>query len=244
MSRVVAVIPARMGSTRFEGKALYPYRGRPLLYYVWSRVVRASQVDRVLIATDSPRIRAAVEEFGAEVKMTSRRHRTGTDRVAEAVANVRADIVINVQGDTFGLKPAVLDRVIETMKADRSIDYATLARPITRDTDLYDTNVVKLVTSADGRALWFSRLPIPFLQHPGPDARTSAFKYSGHIGVYFFRRRALREFADWPRSSCEKAESLEQLRILEHGRGIRVFSTRANIISIDTPTDLKKIERL
>jgi 3-deoxy-manno-octulosonate cytidylyltransferase (CMP-KDO synthetase) len=207
-------------------------------------VVKAAEVDRVLVATDSPRIRAAAEEFGAEVKMTSRGHRTGTDRVAEAVENIRADIVINVQGDTFGLKPAVLDRVISSMRADRSIGYATLARPITRDTDLYDPNTVKLAASADGRALWFSRLPIPYLQHPGPAARTSAFNYLGHIGVYFFRRRALREFADWPRSSCEKAESLEQLRILEHGRCIRVFSTKANIISIDTPADLKKIEKL
>jgi 3-deoxy-manno-octulosonate cytidylyltransferase (CMP-KDO synthetase) len=241
MGRVLAVIPARLGSTRFPGKALYQHKGKPLIYYVWSRVKCAKLIDRVLIATDSKEIRQAAEDFGAEVVMTSKRHRTGSDRVAEVAQQDRAGIIINVQGDTFGLQPTLLDRVIPTFQADRSLQYATLARAINSDADLFDPNLVKVVVADDGRALWFSRFPVPYLHSPGDQPRSEQFRFLGHLGIYFFRKRGLADFASWRQGRHEKAESLEQLRIMERGARMQVFLTRSRTISIDTPADLRKI---
>lgn len=240
-TRGVAVIPARLGSSRFAGKVLYPYQGRPLIYYVWRQVRKASLVDRTLIATDSARIAAAAASFGAEVVRTSRRPRTGTDRVAEAMKGISAQIVLNVQADCFGLRPAALDRVIAAMTDDRSIRYATLSRCIRTDEELFDPGVVKVVCNREGRALWFSRFPLPYLQQAASGHRCRQFRFRAHIGVYFFRRRALEDFAGWKRTALEKAESLEQLRILENGGVVQVFGTTARTFSIDTPQDLKKI---
>jgi 3-deoxy-manno-octulosonate cytidylyltransferase (CMP-KDO synthetase) len=241
MKQVVAVIPARLESSRFPGKLLYPVKGRPLLYYGWRQVTKAKRVDRTIIATDSREIAEAATGFGAEVIRTSKRPRTGTDRVAEAMAGIPARIVINVQGDNVALSPAAVDRVIEAMTADRSCLYATLARPIKTDADLFDPSLSKVVVDADGHALWFSRFPLPFLQHSERGTRAGQFKFMGHIGVYFFRPKGLEQFAAWKRTPCEKAESLEQLRILENGGKMRVFRTTARTISVDTPADLKKI---
>lgn len=241
MIRVAAVIPARLGSTRFAGKVLYPFKGRPLLYHVWRQVKKAQEVTQVWIATDSGEIAQAAESFGAEVIFTSRRPRTGTDRVAEAIANHSAEIVINVQADCLGLRPTLLDRVVCQMRRNHSVQYATLARPIGNDRELFDPGVVKVVVDQESRALWFSRFPIPFLQRLSPGPRSAQFGYLAHIGVYFFRRAALEAFAGWKQTRLEKAESLEQLRILEHGGSILVFKTTARTISIDKPEDLKKI---
>ena len=241
MKRVVAVIPARLDSRRFFRKVLYPYRGKPVLYHIWQQVRKAKLIDRTLVATDSVEVAGALEPYGVEVRLTSRRARTGSDRVAEAVTGMPADLVINVQGDTFGLSPAALDRVITAMRGDRSITFATLARSIRDDDELFDPGVVKVVTATDGRPLWFSRFPLPFLQNADSRARSTQFKFLAHIGVYFFRRQALAAFAGWKRTPCEKAESLEQLRILENGGIMRVFRTSARTISIDSPDDLKKI---
>ena len=238
---VAAVIPARLESTRFAGKVLYPFKGRPLLYHVWRQVTKAEEVGQVWIATDSGEIARAAESFGAEVIFTSRRPRTGTDRIAEAVADRSADIVINVQADCLGLKPTLVDRVVQEMTRDRSVQYATLARPIGNDRELFDPGVVKVVVDRNNQALWFSRFPLPYLQRPSSGPRSAQFSYLAHIGVYFFRRAALEAYAGWKQTRLEKAESLEQLRILENGGSIRVFRTTARTISIDKPEDLKKI---
>jgi 3-deoxy-manno-octulosonate cytidylyltransferase (CMP-KDO synthetase) len=240
MPEVVAVIPARLGSTRFPGKLLHPYKGRPLIYYVWKQVAKARLIDRVLIATDSAEIAGAAREFGAEVVRTSNRPKTGTDRVAEALRSRRGDIVVNVQGDCFGLKPALLDRVIRAMMQNRNIQCATLARAIENDEELFNPSVVKIAVDRPGRALWFSRFPIPYIQRPDERARSAQFDFLAHIGVYFFRRPALEAFARWKQSPFERAESLEQLRVLDNGGIIQVFKTRAATYSIDTPADLKK----
>ncbi|RKX25026.1 MAG: 3-deoxy-manno-octulosonate cytidylyltransferase [Candidatus Zixiibacteriota bacterium] len=237
---VVAVIPARMGSSRFPGKLLHPHQGKPLLYHIWNRVRKTRLIDRLLIATDSPEIAETAVSFGAEVVITSGHHRTGSDRVAEAVRGRRCRIVINVQGDTYGLSTATLDRVIKVMSADSRIRFATLARRIADDEELFDPGVVKIVTAADGKALWFSRFPLPYLQQPAAGVRARQFKYLAHIGVYFFRWQALEKYTSWKRSPLEKAESLEQLRILENGGCMKVFRTNARTISIDKPSDLKK----
>lgn len=243
MSEVVAVIPARLGSTRFPGKLLHPYKGHPLIYYVWKQVAKARLVDRVIIATDSREIESAAREFGADVVRTSTRPKTGTDRVAEALRSQSGDIVVNVQGDCFGLQPALLDRVVRTMLQKRDIKFATLARPIESDEELFNPSVVKVAVDRGGRALWFSRFPIPYIQKPSEGARSAQFGFLGHIGVYFFRRPALEAFARWKQSPFERAESLEQLRVLDNGGIIQVFKTRAATYSIDTPADLKKLRK-
>jgi len=242
--RVTAVIPARMGSSRFAGKVLAVHRDRPLLYHVWRQVCRCRTVNRVLIATDSAKIADAATGFGAEVVRTSKRPRTGSDRVAEAMRGRSASIVVNVQADCFGLPPTALDRVINAMTEDRNIKYATLARRIGSDQELFDPGVVKVITDHEGRALWFSRFPLPYMQKSTAGPRHRQFRFRGHIGVYFFRRRALDEYAGWKQTLLEKAESLEQLRVLEHGGIMQVFNTSARTFSIDTPEDMKKIAKV
>jgi 3-deoxy-manno-octulosonate cytidylyltransferase (CMP-KDO synthetase) len=238
---VTVVIPARLASSRFPGKVLRSFEGRPLLYHVWRQVVKAKEVNQVWIATDSKEIARAAEAFSAQVIMTSPRPRTGTDRIAEAMADRAGDIVINIQADCVGLKAADLNRVIRAMKRDRLLQFATLARPIRNDAELFDPHVVKVVVDRKDLALWFSRYPLPYLQRPTPGSRSRQYDYLFHIGVYFFRRGALEAFAGWKQTPLEKAESLEQLRILENGGAIRVFRTKARTISIDKPEDLKKI---
>jgi len=240
MAGVVAIIPARLGSTRFPRKVLHLYRGRPLLYYVWREVSRARRIDRVAVATDSREIVAAVREFGGEAVRTSARHRTGSDRAAEAAEKIGGRIIVNVQADNFGLTGAALDRVVARMEQDRTIEFATLAFPIGGAEDLADRNLVKVVASdREGRALWFSRWPIPLVRDAG-----ARYRHLGHIGVYFFRRAALRRYAEWPRTAAERAESLEQLRILEHGGRMLVFETRARTVSVDAPPDVAKLDTL
>jgi len=242
--KIIAVIPARINSRRFSGKVLYPYRGKPLLFYVWDEVRRARTVDRLIIATDQPEIKKAAEAFGAEVVLTSKKHRTGSDRVAEVVRKTGGSIIINIQADNFGLTGAVLDRAVKKMRQEKNLGFATLAFSIKEDSRLFDPNLVKVVIGREGRALWFSRYPLPFLQHAEENYRTRQFKYWGHIGVYFYRRKALETYAGWKRSPLEKAESLEQLRVLENGGLMRVLVTRSRVVSVDAPADLKELDLL
>jgi 3-deoxy-D-manno-octulosonate cytidylyltransferase len=237
----LAVIPARLGSTRFPRKVLYVWQGQPLLYHVWRRVERARTVDRVVIATDSREIELAALGFGAEVVRTSSWCQTGTDRVAEAHRKLGGDIVINIQADSFNLSPVVLDKVVAAMRKDRDIQFATIARPIRNDNELFDPNKVKVAVSADHNALWFSRFPIPYLQKAEEKPRWRQFHFLLHIGIYFFRATALRQYVRWPRTALEKAESLEQLRILEHGGRMRLFVMNMKSVTIDSPADLKRL---
>lgn len=244
MAGIVAVIPARLGSTRFPRKVIYPYRRKPLLFYVWNEVRKARLIDKVVVATDSREIERTVQAFGGEVVRTTSRHATGSDRVAEAVGKIGGRIIVNVQADNFGVRGAVLDRAVQAMRSDRRMNFATLAYRIEDEDELDNPNVVKVVVSKkDKRALWFSRLPIPYVRDGGA-ARTRAFRYLGHIGIYFFRRTGLQLFAGWPRAGAEKAESLEQLRILENGRPMTVIETRMRTVSVDTPEDVRKLDGL
>ncbi|MFH1687641.1 MAG: 3-deoxy-manno-octulosonate cytidylyltransferase [bacterium] len=240
--RTVAVVPARLGSSRFAGKVLFPFRGRPLICVLLAELAKSQEIDELLVATDSKEISRAVTAAGYVSVMTSKRHRTGTDRAAEAMAGRKADIVLNIQADNFGLKAAGLDRVIRQFQGD-SEPIGTLARPITDRDELLDPNSVKVVMNRAHHALWFSRLPLPYLQGVRQAQWPGHFRYWHHIGVYLFRRKALDQFAEWKRSALEKAESLEQLRILENGGRLRVYRTRSRAISIDAPRDLKKLER-
>ena len=193
--RVIAVIPARLNSSRFPRKVLHQYQGRPLLYYVYREVSRAKLIDKVIVATDSPLVAKEVEAFSGECYLTSKRHRTGSDRVAETARGVGGNIIVNVQADNFGLSGAVLDRAIARFKRDRTAEIATLARRINDDDDLFNPDIVKLLTDKNNWALIFSRFPVPYVRDIKETGRCRQYRFLEHIGVYFFRRPALARFA-------------------------------------------------
>ena len=241
--KVLAVIPARFASKRFPGKPLSPIAGKSLIQHIYQAASKSRLIDRVVIATDSPEIQKAVDAFGGEVVMTSGNHRTGSDRTAEAMEKIGGDIILNIQADHIGVSPAVFGRVIKAMLEDRKIRFATLAHKIEDEASLFDPNRVKLILDADDYAYWFSRYPLPFLQGVNGN-RLGKFDFFYHIGTYFYRKAGLKAFHSWPRSPLEKAESLEQLRILENRHKIKVFKIKNEILSIDTPQDLKLAEKL
>ena len=238
--KTLAVIPARMGSSRFPGKPLARLAGKPLLAHVWDAVGRAEGVSRVVIATDSAEIADAARGFGAEVIATRAEHPTGSDRVAEAatLAGGAYDVVVNVQGDQPLLDPASLTEALRALALDAGAKVSTLAA-YDGDRAAYESpHVVKAVCDLEGRALYFSRAPVG----GAPDAE-GRFRFLHHVGLYAFRADVLRSFAAWPPSPLERAERLEQLRLLEHGLKIRVALTARAIRGVDVPQDLAALER-
>jgi 3-deoxy-manno-octulosonate cytidylyltransferase (CMP-KDO synthetase) len=238
---ILAVLPARWGSTRFPGKPLHPIAGKPLIQHVWERCLQCSRFDEILVATDDERILKAVENFGGSAVMTSPDHPTGTDRIAEALRAVpQATHILNIQGDEPLIDPALIDRLAETMTADPSLDMATAANPLDpADPAVRDSNVVKVVTALDGRALYFSRSPLPFFRNP-----VEGLPVLRHKGIYAYSRGFLERFVAWPPSPLEKAESLEQLRALENGVSIKVLLTNDTSPGVDTPEQALEIERI
>lgn len=238
--KILAVIPARLNSGRFPGKALVLIGGQPLIQRLHKDVSRSKLIDRLVVATDSDEVFRAVRSFGGEAVKTSKRHRTGSDRTAEVMEKLGGSIIINVQADHLGLSGSFYDRIIKKMLEDRSIEVATIGSRVTEESTLYDPNRVKMIFDSSDNALWFSRYPLPFLQGGGTKENGPAtFDFYYHIGVYFFRKAALKKFSSWRRTKLEKAESLEQLRLLENGCKIKVFKTSTKLYSIDTPEDLK-----
>ena len=242
--KTVGVIPARMESKRFYGKVLYPYKGKPLLYYIYNEVSKAKRVDRFVVATDSQEIESEAREFGAEVIRTRGKYNTGSDRVAAVMQEIPADLYINVQADLFGLSCAVLDKVIRKLSPESNRKYSTLARKKRTARELNAHDAVKVCWKKSKEAGGFSRQPLPYLQSALKKTLSSQADYYYHIGVYFYRRQALKEFAGWQQTPCEKAESLEQLRILENGRNLQVFLTETKTVSIDSPADIYKLKGL
>ncbi|UCD17996.1 MAG: 3-deoxy-manno-octulosonate cytidylyltransferase, partial [Candidatus Zixiibacteriota bacterium] len=240
--KILAVIPARFASKRFPGKPLSPLAGKSLIERLYRETARSKLIDRIVVATDSRRIIKGVQEFGGEALMTSGKHRTGSDRTAEAWKKLGGEIILNIQADHLGVTGGMYDRVLARMLGDRSIEFATLAAKVDSEQVLFNPNRVKIIMNSTGDAFWFSRYPLPYLQGVN-GGRLDEFDFYYHIGVYFFRKKGLKQFAAWPRSPHEKAESLEQLRILENHRRIRVFKITSKIISIDTPEDLKQAEK-
>jgi 3-deoxy-manno-octulosonate cytidylyltransferase (CMP-KDO synthetase) len=234
---VLGVIPARFASSRFPGKPLVSIGGKPMIQHVWERVQRARSIHRVLVATDDDRIASAARQFGAEVAMTSPAHPSGTDRVAEAAAATDADVIVNIQGDEPLIEPAAIDLAVSTLLDVPGCRMATLKRRIEREQDVCNPNVVKVVTTLDGWALYFSRSPVPYAR----DGRTAYWK---HIGLYVYRRDLLLSYSALPRGPLEEAEKLEQLRALENGIGIRVAETGFDTIGVDTPEDLEAVLKL
>jgi 3-deoxy-manno-octulosonate cytidylyltransferase (CMP-KDO synthetase) len=239
MSAVTAIIPARWASTRFPGKPLVELCGKPLVQHVWERAGRAKLVGRVIVATDDMRIAEAAFAFGAEVALTSPRHATGTDRLAEVAKKLKSSsIIVNVQGDEPDIAPATIDRLVRALQGNPKLGMVTAANPVTDPADVHNPNVVKVVTDLAGRALYFSRSVIPHDR----DGR-GGIKYLRHQGIYGYRRKVLLDFVKWKPTPLEEAEKLEQLRALEHGVAIGVMLIKRGSIGVDAPEDLVRAER-
>ncbi|HZP42800.1 MAG TPA: 3-deoxy-manno-octulosonate cytidylyltransferase [Candidatus Binatia bacterium] len=239
----VAVIPARYHSTRLPGKPLAEIAGRPMICHVAERTRRARGLARVIVATDDVRIRDAVAPTGVEVVMTRADHPTGTDRLAEVARGLDADVLVNVQGDLPLLDPAMIERLAARMRDEPSLPMATLAAPIDDEAEWRSPHVVKVVVALDGRALYFSRSPLPFDR----DGARLAGEPCGwrHIGMYAYRRDVLLRLAALRPTPLERRERLEQLRALEHGIGIGIVEWTADppVIEVDTADDLARAER-
>jgi 3-deoxy-manno-octulosonate cytidylyltransferase (CMP-KDO synthetase) len=238
--QVVAVIPARFASTRFPGKALAEIDGLTMVEHVYRRASAASSIARVIVATDDLRIARRVAEFGGHVRLTKATHLSGTDRIAEVARTLDCDIIVNVQGDEPLIDPRAIDQAVAPLIADASVPMTTLYRRITQSAELDDSNVVKVVLDRAGFALYFSRAPIPFMCNPG-GGWPPLYR---HIGLYAYRRSTLLVLANLEPTPLERAESLEQLRALEHGIRIKAVETAYDSISVDTPGDLEEVRRL
>jgi 3-deoxy-manno-octulosonate cytidylyltransferase (CMP-KDO synthetase) len=230
----LVVIPARFSSTRLPGKPLLRQTGKYLIQHVYEQALKAERPSAVVVATDDRRIADAVHEFGGRVIMTRADHPSGTDRVAEVAAVVPAECIINVQGDEPELDPHWIDDLAALIDVPGT-DVATLAVPIQSMDAYQNPNCVKVVADDSGRALYFSRSPIPYVRDGQPDFAVDPPLQ--HLGVYAFRRAALTEFAQTPPHSLEQLEKLEQLRLLGTGRTIRVGRTSHTARGIDTPDD-------
>lgn len=233
---VVAVIPARYGSTRLPAKALADIGGVPMVVRVWRQVSMARSIERVIVATDDERIAVPVRAAGGEAMLTSAAHQSGTDRIAEVAGKVHADIYINVQGDQPFTDPSDLDAVAAPMLSDTSIDMATLATPIADLEEFRNPTKVKVVCDAAGNALYFSRSPIPYPR----DVEGVPVGALRHIGIYAYRRDFLLKFASLAPGKLEQLEKLEQLRALENGYRIRVVASVSPSLEIDTAEDLDR----
>lgn len=245
------VIPARHGATRLPGKPLVDIGGRPLIAHVWERA-QASAAAEVIVATDDARIAEVCRGFGAEVAMTRGDHHSGSDRIAEVSAARGWDdgeIIVNLQGDEPCMPPALIDQVAADLAAHPTVGMTTLCTPIGDAGALFDPHVVKVVTDAQGFALYFTRAPVPWHRDEfmGSRARLpAAVPFLRHIGLYAYRAGFLARYVGWPASALEKAESLEQLRVLWHGERIHV-SIAAEVPGpgVDTPDDVPLVlERL
>ncbi len=236
--KTAVVIPARYGSMRFPGKVLALLRGKPIVRWVWECAVK-SKADLVLIATDDERIYNTVEAFGGKAVMTSPNHPSGSDRIMEAVKDIDADIIINVQGDEPSMPPELIDRLIDLMSGSDAPDMGTVIVPCKREDVADNPNKPKVVISADGYALYFSRAMIPFLREGGTE-----MKVYRHWGIYAYQRAALERFVSLPEGNLEKCEKLEQLRALENGMRIKTIETTYDGVDVNTPEDLEEAEKL
>ncbi len=239
--KVAAFIPARFGSTRLDGKPLADIVGKPMIQWVYERAMASRLVDDVVVATDDERVVDAVKAFGGAVVMTSPEHISGTDRVGEAAAASKADIIVNIQGDEPLIEPAMIDAAVEPMIADPGLSVCTLMTRITDEREYMDPNVVKVVVDSKGFALYFSRSPIPFSKAPFKGGAPPLFK---HVGLYVYRREFLKKFTAMKPTPLEEAEGLEQLRVLQNGLRIKVVETPYNPVSVDTPEDLETVRKM
>lgn len=227
--KIIGVIPVRFFSKRLPGKPLLAIHGRPMIWHVYTRARKAKVLDRLIVATDDKRIFKVVKEFGGEVRLTSPRHLSGTDRVAEAVSKERLkpyDIVVNIQGDEPLLKGKMIDTLVSPFREKNTV-MSTLIHKASME-EVKDENIVKVVFDNNNNAIYFSRSPIPGWKH---------------LGFYAYTCGFLKKFTGLPQGKLEKIERLEQLRALEHGYNIKVMKTRFDTVGVDTQADLYKVRR-
>jgi 3-deoxy-manno-octulosonate cytidylyltransferase (CMP-KDO synthetase) len=237
---VIAIIPARYQSTRLPAKSLADIAGRPMIEHVFRRASEARLVDGVIVATDDPRIARVVDGFGGTAWMTRDDHQSGTDRLAEVAASLACRIVVNVQGDEPMLDPEAIDAVVRPLLADPGLEMATACRALRDAGEFLNSNVVKVIRSDAGRALYFSRAPVPWPRET-PDRPPTAARV--HVGLYAYRRDVLLRLAALPVAELERVESLEQLRALAHGIQIQVVETEYDSLGVDTPDDLARVRQ-
>lgn len=234
---IIAVIPARLASTRLPRKILRDIAGKPMLAWVYEAASKSPALSEVIVATDSEEIMNVCSDHGWTARMTSPECRSGTERVYEVSRQVKADVYVNVQGDEPLTRHEHLDQLVSLMQ-NPEVQVGTLRTPCT-DVDVNNPNAVKCVADAQGRALYFSRATIPFDRD-----RTGASQYFKHLGFYAYRPAALKKFITWPESSLERSERLEQLRFLENGVDIHVAETPFDTVGVDTEEDLQRVEAI
>ena len=248
--KVAGIIPARYASRRFPGKPLADIGGRTMVERVYRQAAKSKVLERVVVATDDERILREVKRFGGEVSFTSSRHRSGTDRVAEVASRLKMSpdgIVVNIQGDAPLLPPGMIDRLVKPLLDHAEVNMAALCSRIREPRELANPNIVKVVLDREGFALYFSRLPIPYLRDKTSGSQLSAFSFQlsalnyKHLGPYAYRKSFLLKLAGMAPTPLEKAEKLEQLRVLENGYRIKMVKTNYDCIEVDVPADLKKV---
>ncbi|WP_462281852.1 3-deoxy-manno-octulosonate cytidylyltransferase [Salinivirga cyanobacteriivorans] len=245
-NKFLALIPARYGSTRFPGKPLAMIENKPMIQHVYEKAT--GFFEYVYVATDDERIQKSVEHFGGRVVMTKDSHQSGTDRCAEALHKLEKqlgtffDVVVNIQGDEPFIDPVQLKLIAESFRSEKT-EIATLVKKIDCQTDLFDINKPKVILNKNLEAIYFSRTPIPYYRNLEEHKWLKHHKYYKHIGLYAYRADVLKQITKLDQSSLEVAESLEQLRWIEHGYRIAVRETDIENISIDTPADLQKIDK-
>ena len=240
--KVIGIIPARYGSSRFPGKPLADIKGKTMIHRVYEQAKTSKVLDEVIVATDDDRIMKEIKSFGGKGVMTASHHKSGTDRCLEELEKVggKWDVVVNIQGDEPFIHPEQIENVVNCFKK-KNVQIATLVRKIEEPRELQQPSVVKVVRKANGEALYFSRSPIPFIREDSNKPWTQKFEFHKHIGIYAYTVPVLKELVKLPPSSLEIAESLEQLRWLENGYTIHVEITDKESQAIDTPEDLQKL---
>jgi len=238
--QIVGIVPARYESSRYPGKPLADIFGKPMIQHVYERARRTPLLDRVLVATEDQRIMNAVKAFGGEAVLTRSDHPSGTDRLAEAcriLGLAAEDIVVNIQGDEPLVEPAMIQRLVQALKDFPDCPVATLAFPTEDEKEYLNPNVVKVVVGETGKALYFSRAPIPCHR----DAGSTPVSFLKHLGFYAYRHAFLQTFTTLPPGKLEQMEKLEQLRVIEQGYAIQVALSPKDTVGVDTPEDLQQL---
>ncbi len=238
--KTIAVIPARMGSTRFPGKPIANLLGRPMIEHIYKRVAMSPSLDATYIATCDEAIRQAAEAFGAPVIMTADTHERASDRVAEAVDNIEADLIVMVQGDEPMTHPDMIDAAVSPFKNNPKIGCVNLVRKIDHEADYRDPNTIKVVMDQDNNAIFMSRQPIPTMAKTG-FAQTAAYK---QVCIIPFRRELLFQYTNLPPTPMEQLESIDMLRLIEHGMPVKMVHTEFNTQAVDTEDDLARVAKL
>lgn len=236
---VIGVIPARYGSTRFEGKVLAELCGKPMIQWVWEAAKRAKILDEVIVACDDKRVEEAVVSFGGSAVFTAKEHLSGTDRICEVVNPLEVKVVVNIQADEPLIDPVMIENVARPLLEEPALNMTTLMKEIDDPQEIAEPNVVKVLTDKNGLALYFSRAAIPYQRDKSLDVT-----YYKHIGLYAYTKDFLFIFKNLPESALERIEKLEQLRVLEEGFRIKVIETNISTLGVDTPEDLEKVKKI